>query len=107
MLEWANREVQRPEEDAVSIAVCKDARDSLRKYLLHFLNRHHIEPAGQSIGELHRQCVSVDPRFGSIDLLAMRCQSLESYDDEDYCLDAGNAATCLALTNQFRQLIDP
>lgn len=106
LLAWANEEAHRPVEDTVSIAVCKDARESLRNYLHYFLNLHHIKPASQSIEDLHRQCVSVDPRFGSIDLLAMRCQSLETYDDEDYCLDAGNVANCLALANQVRQLID-
>ena len=107
LLELANEEIGRPEEDTVSIAVCGGAQESLKRYFSYFLHKNNIpHDIDQSIDQLHRQCIAVDPRFKTIDFEAMGCRSLNANDNEQYCLDANHAGSCVHIANQVRQLIN-
>ncbi|PSL01711.1 HEPN domain-containing protein [Cecembia rubra] len=69
MLNIAQEELCRPEEDVVHYNVCKHAYKAIEKYLTGFLNNHgvHIQNS-TSIKELLNQCRKIDAKFNELDL---------------------------------------
>lgn len=69
MLNIAQEELCRPEEDVVHYNVCKHAYKAIEKYLTGFLINHgvHIQNS-TSIKELLNQCRKIDSRFNDLNL---------------------------------------
>ncbi|MFD2200421.1 HEPN domain-containing protein [Shivajiella indica] len=69
MLNTAQEELCRPEEDVVHYNVCKHAYKAIEKYLTGYLLNHgvHIQNSNH-IKELLHQCHNIDPKFKELDL---------------------------------------
>lgn len=69
MLNTAQEELCRPEEDVVHYNVCKHAYKAIEKYMTAYLIQHgvHIQNS-TSIKELLNQCRNIDPNFKDLDL---------------------------------------
>lgn len=72
----ANDELCRPEEDVVSVLVCKKAQRATENFLRGFLLDHGIEPKNEStLDELYLECKKLNPNFSKVSLTSFDCLS--------------------------------
>lgn len=75
MLNEANQELFRPEEDVVSFLVCKNAQTAIEKYLKAYLYKNGVEAEEYaSIKELYMACKKINPKFEEVDLGDINCK---------------------------------
>jgi HEPN domain-containing protein len=104
MLELADTEMNRAEEDVVTHLVCHNSRQSIANYLSGFLLDKGISIYDStSLAELLSQCKSVDQRFAQLDLSAIHCRF--EGEPDDYCLDTEEVGRCLDVARQARELV--
>lgn len=73
----ANEELCRPEEDVVSVLVCKKAQLATTNFLKGFLLQNGIEPKNDmTLSELHQECLAINPNFKKIDLSNFDCKTV-------------------------------
>jgi len=72
----AGEELCRPEEDVVSVLVCKKAQRATENFLRGFLLDNGVEPNNQSTLEaLYQQCKKLNPSFSKVSLANFNCLS--------------------------------
>ena len=60
----ANDELCRPEEDVVSVLVCKKAQRATDNFLRGFLLDHGVEPKNENtLNDLYLECKKAKPQF--------------------------------------------
>jgi len=75
-LEVAKEELLKPAEDIVSYSVCKNSQFAIENYLKGFLIKNNVDfDVNANIATLFDNCVSVEPRFSSLDLDAVACKN--------------------------------
>ncbi len=104
MLQAADQEMMRSEEDAITHTVCFNARQSLINYLIVFLRNNGVLPeAPATMAGLLTQCRGIDGRFDLISLDNIHCR-FES-DHQDYCLSVDQVDECLVVAKQTRDIV--
>ena len=104
LLESANLEMQRSEEDVVAHMVCFHARQSIANYLRGFLVYHgQIPETSLSLDSLRKQCLKIDKKFGQLDLSPIHCR--HETDHENFCLEVKQVDECLRIAKKARQLV--
>ena len=104
LLQSAEREMNRAQEDVVPSMVCSAARQSMAKYLIGFLLQNGIKTkAPQSLNTLLDQCVEIEPRFNNLKLETMFCN--HETIDESYCSDLTKVKSCTELAYQTKQMV--
>ena len=104
MLEAAQQEMNRSEEDTIAHTVCFNSRQSLLNYLTVFLLDNGVEPQDPAtMAGLLEQCREVDSRFNLIQLDNIHCR-FES-DHQDYCLDVAQVDECFQVATLARGLV--
>jgi len=72
----ANEELCRPEEDVVSVLVCKKAQRATENFLRGFLLDNGVEPKNQStLNDLYLECKNLEPNFNKVSLTSFDCLS--------------------------------
>ncbi len=72
----ANEELCRPEEDVVSVMVCKKAQRATENFLRGFLLQNNVEPGiEKTLDELYQKCILINPSFSLVDLSSFECRS--------------------------------
>ena len=116
-LRVAERELMRPNEDAVTLCACQCTRNSACEFLRSFLfsktfNPLEILPTGfnrfenSSLSDLLRQCAKIDPHFNAIDLACFDCRNAGSGEcEKDYCLSVEKVNECFERTHVIRELV--
>lgn len=102
----ANEELCRPEEDVVSILVCKKAQLATNNFLKGYLLRNGIEPKNDiTLSQLYQECLAINPNFKKIDLSNFDCRSvnLETKDCNDVTKVSGCHITATKLENFLRE----
>ncbi len=84
----ANNELFRPEEDVVSVLVCKKAQRATENFLRGFLLNNGVEPNVQNtLEDLYNQCKKLNSNFNKVSLTSFDCLS-----------DKLDSKTCTELT---------
>ena len=104
LLNFAEREMKRSEEDVVTHLICSNARLALSNFLAGYLIRKQIpvhHPV--TLSGLINQCKTIDARFDTIDLSPVHCRH-ETH-DKDYCLETEQVDACLKIAQQARDIV--
>ena len=104
LLQKAEREMERSEEDVVTHFICSHARQSLSNFLAGFLIRQNIEIEHPvTLTSLLDQCKLADVRFESLDLSQLGCRNKTN--DYDYCLDVEKVRECIKVALQAQAIV--
>ena len=106
-LKIAEYELNRPNEDVVTVSVCLSARQSINSLLRLFLLSKSINHTdGKSLQELLAQCKNSDKQFESIDISTILCNALNHDECENkYCLTTESVTNCFSIANQVKRLV--
>ena len=89
----ANEELCRPEEDVVSVMVCKKAQRATENFLRGFLLQQGVEPGiEKTLDELYQNCILINPNFSLVDLSSFDCRSLHL--DSRQCNEVAKVNSC-------------
>jgi len=99
-LSEANRELMRPEEDIVSMLVCKNAQSAVEGYLRGYLADNDVETTQfKTIESLYGECVKINPKFKGVDLEEFSCHSPDK--DSKYCAEVSKVSRCFKVANEL------
>lgn len=102
----AMKELHRPSEDMVQMAVCLSVKDVLASYLAaYLLYKGANAPAGASILQLLKQCKEIDNDFRNINLSPVICRAETGEVKEMYCLSSGRIKKCFDAAHSVRELV--
>ncbi|XOV94829.1 MAG: hypothetical protein ACFHWX_09005 [Bacteroidota bacterium] len=102
LVKTAKNELARPEEDVVTYIVCEKAYQSVKKFLMHYLEDNQIDlPGNHTIDELVKVCREFNPSFTTIDFEPM----LEFRDKEDIWADMIVASLYVDIAEKTQQLV--
>jgi len=103
-----DREVNRPEEDAVAPFIGNSSRQCIKIFLTGFLYENGIEVQGSpGLDYLLNRCQSVDPRFMTVDLSSAPCLTAidnESLDQVQQCYEVAQQIQDLVRSNSANRL---
>lgn len=103
LLEMANEEMSRSEEDVVTFMVCHGSRRAIVNYLQGFLLRNGVEPGTAGIEKLLEKCQKLDGRFSVIDFSPVYCRF--EYEEKEYCLGTKKVGECLDIANRVEKMV--
>jgi hypothetical protein len=106
-LRIAENELNRPNEDVVTMSICLTARHSMKLLLRTFLLSKSIPHSKEnSLTNLLNKCKIIDSQFESISLGKIFCNEMSEAECRDqYCLSTKNVIHCMAVALQLKQLI--
>ena len=106
-LRVAERELMRPNEDAVTLCACQCTRNSASEFLRSYLANKSSKPFDNySLSGLKKQCEMIDPHFKAIDLSCFDCRNTAAGDcDKSYCLAVDKVNECVEKTHVIRELV--
>ncbi len=106
-LRVAERELMRPNEDAVTLCACQCTRNSAREFLRSFLfSKTFNRFENSSLSDLLHQCAEIDPHFNAIDLSCFDCRNADSGEcEKHYCLSVEKVNECFERTHVIRELV--
>lgn len=100
LLEEAENEMFKAEEDLVAMKVCHNARQSINKYLEAFLLHHGVEPSSHDNNEiLLQQCKKIQPKFNDISVDSLYCRHGE------FCTDIDKLESCISFAKSIRTVV--
>lgn len=103
MLERAIDEVNRPEEDVVSLSVCRGTKLTLDLFIRAYLLKNNIDPDSmESTVERYEKCKVLDPTFDEIDIYQLDCVDENGCDAASYCLSVDKVTDCLKVAEDIR-----
>ena len=104
MVQTAEEEMMRAEEDAVTHSVCFNSRQAIINYLTVFLLNKGIGPASPpTMAALFDQCRSVDSRFDLLSIENLHCRFEAKH--EEYCLSVSQVDECLQIARQASKIV--
>ena len=106
-LKIAENEINRPNEDVVTLSVCLTARQSMLAMMrLFLLSKSVSHNEGECVCDLMKQCIKIDKEFESIGLTKLMCSQLQAVDcEKTYCLSIQNVTHCIATANKLKLLV--
>jgi hypothetical protein len=106
-LRLAEHELDRPDEDVVTMSVCLSAKASMDAFMRQYLiSRSVIPDAKLSLTELIALCAAQDARFGHISLEKVMCNHLDHKECESrYCLSTRAVKDCVKAARQLKRLV--
>jgi len=104
---FAEKEINRPQEDAMELSVCICVKDAIRDYLKAFLLSNNITPSElSSISDLLKQCAEVSDHFNEIDLTCVYCKKATPLVQADiYCLTEDKTRNCFAAAKKVAAMV--
>ena len=107
LLKMSETELNRPNEDVVTLSVCIGARQSLSTLMrIYLLSKSIDKNEDKSIDELLDQCKKVDADFINIDLSGILCKEMNTAEcDGKYCLSHERVSVCLKIANQVKTIV--
>jgi len=105
-LRVAENELNRPNEDAVTLCACYNTRNSVNGFLHSFLLSRSSDHPEKYLDELLNQCSGIDAAFKSIDLSCFKCgTSGKESCDSNYCLSVDKVNECFSRALVVKQLV--
>lgn len=103
-LHQADEELYKPEEDIVSLVVCRSTLGSIESYLKGFLTLRGFETRKEeSIGELMERCRLLDKKFRSIRIEEIDCRNQK--DPDLHCEEIEKLGACYQVADQLDTLL--
>ncbi len=103
-----DREVNRPEEDAVAPFIGNSSRQCIEHFLTGFLFENGIDiPGSPGLDYLLNRCQTIDPRFMTVDLSDAPCLSAmdnDSLDQVRQCYEVAQQIQDLVRSNSANRL---
>lgn len=101
LLDSAEAELLRSQEDVITHMICHNSKQSIKNYLASFLIKNSVKlQQPVSMASLMDQCRSIDGRFDLIDISQIDCNHEEG--DEAYCLNVEKVTECLEIARQTK-----
>lgn len=98
----ANEELCRPEEDVVSIMVCKKSQRAVNNFLRGFLLQNGVESKiDMTLEQLYRDCLAINPNFKKVDFSNFDCRSLNLNIDFKDCSDVSKVNGCFIIASKL------
>ena len=100
----ADREMYKPEEDIVSLVVCRSTLGSIENYLKGFLALRGFETReDERIGDLMERCRMLDNKFNSIRIEEIDCRNQK--DPDLHCEEIEKLGACYQVADQLDTLM--
>ncbi|MFI5149997.1 MAG: hypothetical protein ACHQRM_09715 [Bacteroidia bacterium] len=106
-LQLAESELNRPNEDVVTMSVCLTARRATNSLLRTYLQSRSINHSeGKSLLNLLNLCKTLDKQFEAVDISLIACNEANMKECEcDYCLSPENVTDCYKVAVQIKNLV--
>ena len=106
-LSEAETELNRPQDDVVTISACQTIRNSMKDMMEIYLSANAI-PLKQnaSLDDLLIQCTGSSQAFSAVDLSNIECKGIgHNHCDGKYCLSVDNVTFCVNAANQLKSVV--
>ena len=104
---FAEAELNRPQEDVVAYCACHFTRKSVHGlFKAYLLTKNKSIREDETIEELHKRCAGLDAGFARINISCFSCRGgHQNVCDELYCNTVENINTCYAAANEVKMLV--
>jgi len=100
----ADREMYKPEEDIVSLVVCRSTLGSIENYLRGFLTLRGFETSDdETLGHLMKRCRMLDKKFNSIRIEEIDCRNEK--DPDLHCEEIEKLGACYQVADRLDSLM--
>lgn len=103
LLNEANSELFRPENDSVMLCACQSIKKAVKKILRTYLAENNVESSTESIEGLLNECRHLNPTFNSVQLSSFECRSHDHCDS--YCLDENKVRSCFTQAKLLEEFV--
>ena len=105
-LEQAHEELNRPDEDVMTMSVCHQARTVMAGLMASFLSLKGKDYShARDLESLRELSGHFDPRFNELNLESMVCHPSQLMGEKCYCMDIDRVKSCLVLADQCKVLV--
>jgi hypothetical protein len=106
-MKQAEHELNRPDEDVVTLSVCLDARNSMHSLIRIYLLCNGISNnEDMSLDALLDLCRKTDSSFSAIDMSHVVCRQLNTAACEgNYCLSHEQVRNCMNTANKLKSIV--
>ena len=106
-LQLVELELNRPNEDVVTLTVCLGARRSISELMHIYLISNSIDNnETKSLDALLNECIKLDNEFSSVDVSKIVCKEMNTTEcDGKYCLDIKNVSDCFVVANKLKTIV--
>lgn len=103
-LHEADQELYKPEEDVVSLVICRSTKDSIENYLKGYLTLRGFDIVdGQTLGDLMERCRMLDSKFRSINIEEIDCRNVKNPDL--HCQEIEKFGACYEVADKLDTLL--
>lgn len=103
-LQEGNQELYKPEEDIVSLVICRSTIGSIENYLKGFLTLRGFDiEEDQTLADLMERCRMLDPKFHSIKIEEIDCRNAQ--DPDLHCEEIEKFGACYEVADQLDTLL--
>lgn len=106
-LKLAEHELDRPDEDVMTLSVCLSAKNSMESFMRLFLASRSVAADDRiSLSGLATLCAAQDLRFSSLNLDKVLCNHLDHRECESkYCLSTRSVRDCVKAARQLKTMV--
>jgi hypothetical protein len=102
----AENELNRPNEDAVTLCACHNTRNSVNGFLHSYLLSKSSDNREKHLDDLLSQCSKIDDQFKAIDLSCFKCGTSDKDTcDHNYCLSVEKVDECFNQAKVVKDLV--
>ena len=103
-LQEGDQELYKPEEDIVSLVICRSTIGSIENYLKGFLTLRGFDiEEDQTLADLMERCRMLDPKFHSIKIEEIDCRNVQ--DPDLHCEEIEKFGACYEVADQLDTLL--
>jgi hypothetical protein len=102
--EFAENEINRPNEDTVPLCACHSTRESIIRFMQTYLLSKSVFYEGNNINRLKEQCARFDPEFNNIDVSCFKC-SMSDGIESHYCLSIEKVHECFDRAKEVKGMV--
>ena len=103
-LHEADQELYKPEEDVVSLVICRSTIGSIQNYLKGFLTLRGFDiEEDETLADLMERCRMLDPKFRSINIEEIDCRNVQ--DPDLHCEEIEKFGACYEVADKLDTLL--
>lgn len=105
-LDLAREELNRPDEDVMTMAVCHQVREIISGLMQGWLQMRGAESKSvETLEQLRERCAALDARFSNLELTSMICHPARISGEQSYCMDQDHIRKCLTVAEQCEAIV--
>lgn len=106
-LDSAREELNRPDEDVMTFAICHQVRNAMSDMMSAFLTMNGADAtAAKTLEELRAMSVPFGDGFEKIELTSMVCHPGQIEGEKCFCMDLDRVRACLKIADDCRKIIE-